>query len=192
MSAFLNYLGGVITSPGRSFERLFCDQHKLQHAAVTVLLLVIAYIGLVTGFQMGSFQMGSFFAILLAASVGVAWGVAAVVMHGLGRIFGGAGTFRGALAAVGFAAPIPTFLIWVCNSIMTDIIFAHVADRRAVYSTFMSLPWYCFIPFIILTIWSFCLFCIASLRLHQVPLWKGTIIALFSFFAWWILISFLP
>ena len=189
MSAFLNYLGGTITSPGRSFERLFCDQHKLRHAAVTVLLLAIAYIGLVTGFQMG--LVGSFFAILLTASVGVSWGVTAVVMHGLGRIVGGAGTFRGALAAVGFAASIPTFLIWVCNMIMVDIVFTYAEDRRVAHSTLMALPWYYFIPFAILAIWNFYLFCTASLRLHQVPLWKGTIIALFSFPAWWISISFL-
>jgi hypothetical protein len=60
-----------------------------------------------------------------------------------------------------------------------------------VYSTLMPSPWYCCIPFIILTIWGFCLFCIASLRLHQVPLWKGMIIALFSFFAWCIVLFFL-
>ena len=104
----------------------------------------------------------------VTAIIGVAWGVTALVMHGLGRIFGGAGTFGGALAAVGFAAPIPTFLTMVSNMI-----------------------WYCYIPFILLSIWGVCLFCIASLRLHQVPLWKGMIIALFSFFAWYIVLFFL-
>jgi len=132
MRCFWLYLGGTIIRPRSTFTRLLAHPHHLAYGAGALALIGILYTLTVVGLAIVKAAVMVppwvaipaehyyFWEIFFGAPVFLAgWILAAGLVQLLSKPFGGAGTFEGTLAVLGFAMTIPAFVTWIPETLGT-------------------------------------------------------------------------
>jgi hypothetical protein len=182
MKSFWYYFFGTVLFPHRAFRRLSDEPAPLLKGFKAILLIGLLYTLTVVGFAVtGAVPMVPiwlsvpahnyyFWEIFFALPVVLlGWILAAGVVQLLGQIgkAKGAGSFEKSLAALGFAATLPCFVIWIPETWAVILMLLGMSQEELV--EILSTPgfWQTFAVFyqIVAVLWMFVLF---SLAVHAV------------------------
>ena len=143
MRRFWAYLGGTVIRPHSTFTRLLADPHHLAYGVGVTALMGLLYTLTVIGMAIVKMEITTppwliipaenyyFWQIFFAAPVFLAgWILAAGLVQLLSKPFGGAGTFEGTLAVLGFAMTIPCFVTWIPETLGTVLMLTGVMTQE--------------------------------------------------------------
>ena len=143
MGQFWSYLGGTVTKPHSTFDRLLTDPKQLTHGFRAVVLIGVLYTLTVIGLAIAGADITApawiaipaedyyFWEIFFAAPVYIlGWILAAGLAQLMSKVFKGSGTFEGTFAVLGFALTIPSFVTWIPETIGTVLFLLGVMSQK--------------------------------------------------------------